>query len=68
MVTATGTRRHDLTASQAQILAEIEARRRAAVREWTVAIRLAGLDPEKIVGGNLADDPHFLVRDDAPGA
>jgi hypothetical protein len=59
------TRRHDLTASQAQLLAEIEQRRRNAVNEWNVALQLVGLDPAQIVGGNLADDPHFIVKVDA---
>ena len=63
------TKRHDLTRSQAQVLAEIEQRRRIAVNEWNVALKLVGLEPEKVVGGNLADDPHFLVKEDgAPGA
>lgn len=67
VTTLNGTRRHDLTYSQAQVLAEIEQRRRVAVKEWHVALTLVGLEPEKIVGGNLADDPHFIVKDDAPG-
>lgn len=56
-------KRHELTAAQAQLLADIEQRRRVAVTEWDVALRLAGFDPTKIVGGNLADDPHFMVKD-----
>lgn len=60
------TRRHDLTPSQAQALAEIEQRKRTAVNDWRVALRFVGIDPAKIVGGNLADDPHFIVKVDAP--
>ena len=60
------TTRIELTRSQAQLLAEIEVRRRTVMREWHVAVTLVGLDPEKIVGGNLAEDPHFLVREDSP--
>lgn len=56
-------KRHELTKSQAQMLAEIERRRRAAVLEWNRAITLVGLDPTKIVGGNLDADPHFMVED-----
>jgi LPS sulfotransferase NodH len=63
-MTTAGTRRHELTKSQAQLLAEIEARRRAVVREWDVALALVGIDPSKIVGGNLDKDPHFIVSDD----
>lgn len=59
-------RRHDLTPSQAQVLAGIEQRRRIAVNEWNVALQLVGLEPANVVGGNLADDPHFIVKDDAP--
>lgn len=55
-------KRHELTKSQAQLLAEIEARRRQAVSEWNVALMLVGLTPDEIVGGNLADDPHFMVK------
>lgn len=58
------TKRHDLTPSQAQVLAEIEQRRRIAVLEWNRALQLVGIEPEKIVGGNLADDPHFVVKVD----
>lgn len=61
------TRRHDLTPSQAEALAEIEQRKRTAVNDWRVALRFVGIDPAKIVGGNLADDPHFIVKvDGAP--
>jgi hypothetical protein len=61
---APAARRHDLNPSQAQLLAEIEQRRRVAVNEWDKSVLLVGLDPAKIVGGNLADDPHFMVKDD----
>lgn len=57
-------KRYDLTPSQAQLLAEIEQRRRIAVAEWNRSLMLVGLDPAKIVGGNLNDDPHFLVIED----
>lgn len=54
-------RRHDLTAMQAQRLSQIELKRRAIIKEWNAAVELVGLDPVKIVGGNLNDDPHLLV-------
>jgi hypothetical protein len=57
-------RRHVLTASQAQLLAEIEVRKQAVLKEWNVAITLVGLDPAKVVGGELISDPHLLVEDE----
>lgn len=59
--------RHELTPSQAQLLAEIEQRKRLVNNEWNVAIMLVGLDAAKIVGGNLDKDPHLLVSDDLSG-
>lgn len=57
-------RRHDLTPAQAQLLLEIEQRRRVAIAEWDMAVKLVGLDPEKVVGGNLTpEDPHFMVSE-----
>ena len=56
-------RRLDLTPAQAQLLAEIETRRRAAQKEWAMAVTLVGVDPRAITGGNLADDPHLMVRE-----
>lgn len=64
--TAPATKRHDLTPAQAQLLGEIEQRRRVAVREWEVALTLVGIDPAAIVGGDLATDPHLIVKVDAP--
>lgn len=55
-------KRHDLTASQAQALAEIVLRRRQAALEWQRALLFVGVDPESIVTGNLNDDPHFMVK------
>ena len=66
METETKVRRHPLTPGQAQLLAEIEMRRREAVREWDRALQLVGIDPASIVGGNLSDDPHFMVSDAVP--
>lgn len=57
-------KRHDLTPSQAQVLSEIEQRRRVVNNEWNVAVTLVGLDPAKVVGGDLNDDPHFMVADE----
>jgi hypothetical protein len=56
--------RHELNASQAQVLAEIEQRRRAVQKEWEVAVMLVGLDPAKVIGGELLKDPHLLVADE----
>jgi hypothetical protein len=56
-------KRHELTKSQAQLLAEIEVRKQSAAKEWNVAIMLVGLDPAKVVGGELISDPHLLVED-----
>lgn len=56
-------RRVELTKSQAQVLADIELRKRAVLNEWNVAVTLVGLDPAKIAGGNLNDDPHLIVSD-----
>jgi hypothetical protein len=56
--------RHELNASQAQVLAEIEQRRRAVQKEWEVAVTLVGLDPAKVIGGELLKDPHLLVADE----
>jgi hypothetical protein len=58
-----GTKRHVLTASQAQVLAEIEMRKRAVKKEWDVAVTLVGLDPAKVVGGELIKEPHLLVAE-----
>lgn len=57
--------RHNLTRSQAQVLAEIEQRRRLVVNEWNKAVMLVGIDPDSIIGGDLDMDPHFIVKDDA---
>jgi hypothetical protein len=56
--------KHALNASQAQVLAEIEMRRRAVQKEWEVAVMLVGLDPAKVIGGELIKDPHLLVADE----
>jgi hypothetical protein len=56
--------RHELNASQAQVLAEIEQRRRAVQKEWEVAVTLVGLDPAKVIGGELLKDPHLVVADE----
>lgn len=58
------TRRHDLTPSQAQALSEIAARKQAVEREWDLALKIAGFEPGQVAGGNLADDPHFMVMVD----
>lgn len=55
--------RHELTASQAQVLAEIEQRRRAVQKEWEMALMLVGLDPAKVTGGELIRDPHLMVAE-----
>ncbi len=66
---APSTRKHELTPSQAQLFMEVEQRRRNAEKEWAMAITLAGLDPKQIVSGDLGpDDPHFIVKVDAPTA
>jgi hypothetical protein len=57
--------RHDLTRSQAQVLSEIEQRRRLIINEWNKAVMLVGLNPDDITGGDLDSDPHFIVKDDA---
>lgn len=57
-------KRHELNPAQAQALAEIEQRRRAVQREWELAVTLVGLDPAKVVGGELVKDPHLLLADD----
>jgi hypothetical protein len=60
-----GTRRHELTRSQAQALAEIAQRKLAAEKEWALALTLAGLDPSRVVHGDLTEaDPHFMVKVD----
>lgn len=58
-------KRHDLTKSQAAVLAEIGLRRRAVEKEWRVAVVLAGVeDPDGILAGNLnQEDPHFMVKE-----
>ena len=56
--------RHDLNASQAQVLAEIELRLQAVKKEREMALTLVGVDPASVVGGNLVNDPHLLLADD----
>ncbi len=59
-------KRVELTKSQAQAFSEIYQRKEAAVREWTTALTLAGIDPERFDGGDLtADPPYFTMKDDA---
>jgi hypothetical protein len=61
-------RRHELAPAQAQVLIPIEMGLREAIalleqrtRERSGALILLGLDPDKVVGGELGDDPHLLV-------
>lgn len=64
MTVEVGLRRHKLTQSQAQVFAEIGARKLQVEKEWNLALTLAGLEPSKVVRGDLRpEDPHFLVRD-----
>lgn len=57
-------RRVDLNPSQAQALAQIAHRKAAVEKEWAVALTLVGIEPDSVAGGNLDDDPHFMVRED----
>lgn len=53
--------RIELSKDQAAILSDLYARKRALESDFNNAIRLVGIDPAKIVGGNLAEDPHLIV-------
>lgn len=54
-------RRVDLSKDQAAILTDLYARKRALEADFNNAIRLVGVDPAKVVGGNLTEDPHLVV-------
>jgi hypothetical protein len=56
--------RHNLNPSQAQLLGEIEIRLQAVKREREVALTLIGVDPAKVVGGDLVKEPHLLIEDE----
>lgn len=55
--------RHDLSPEQAKVLREINARVELAKKEMRTAYILVGVDPAKVAGGDLGENPHIMLAD-----